>query len=88
LRTSARRILDERKGRWRKYHTTGSFTKYNHQGDQIKVGWVGETRMREVRNYNILVGKPKVRSHTGNPRPRLEDNTKIYVKYNGYEGVD
>jgi hypothetical protein len=45
--------------------------------------------MGEMRNaYRMLVGKPEGKRPLGRPRPRQEDNIKMYLRETEMEGVD
>jgi hypothetical protein len=45
--------------------------------------------MPDMRNvYSILVGKPAGKRPLGRPRRRWEDNTRMYLREIGLEGLD
>jgi hypothetical protein len=47
------------------------------------------TRIGEMRNaYKILVSKPEGNRSHGKPRCRWEDNSRMYIREIGWEGVD
>lgn len=86
---------------WTRGHLRTSSRIYEHEREGVKEQnsiirartlsqeWVKHvTRLREMRNYSISIGKPKARSHMANHRRKLEDNTRRYTKDTGYSSVD
>jgi hypothetical protein len=74
---------DDMTAGWRKLHNE-EFHSLNSSPNTIRmikprrVRWVGHVaRMGNMKNVNILVGKPEGKRSLGRPRRRLKDNIKM-----------
>jgi hypothetical protein len=93
-----RRIFESKRDEvvevWRRMHNEELHNLYTPQNiirmmKSKMVRWVVHVAcMGEMRHAcNILIGKPKGKKPLGRPRYRWEDNSRVDVRENGWEGV-
>ena len=95
LRRIFGRNRDEATGKWRKLHIKElndlcSSPSIFWVTKSRRMRWVGHvTSMEESRGVSrVLVGKLEGKTPLGRPRPRYEDNIKMYLQEVGCKGMD